>query len=496
MLLNPLSFVEEQDAAWFAANIPFFECPDESLQKVYYFRWQVFKKHIRETPDGYVITEFLPPVPWAGKYNTISCASGHHFYEGRWLHNQQYLDDYALFWFRKGGEPRKYSFWAADSLYARYLVTGDSRLLLELLPDLISNYEAWEAEKKDDNGLFWQYDGYDGMEFSIGGSGYRPTINSYMYGDARAIAKTAALARSNDVAHRYLLKARILKELVQQLLWDSEAQFFKVRLNRQGLAYTHNLPESWVRQMEGDQLEEGQLADVCELIGYVPWYFLLPDEGYEAAWKYIKEPLYFAAPFGPATAEQGHRFYGLKDSHECLWNGPSWPFATSQTLTAMANLIHNYEKSVITIEDYYNLLRMYANSHQIRLEDGKAVMWIDENLDPCTGEWIARKILHKRNDPNKDRGRDYNHSSYCDLIISGLIGIKPRNDHYLDIRPLIPASLWDYFCLENVPYHNRKITILYDRTGTRYGRGTGLRIYVNDIEKACFPDIQKVLIPI
>ena len=58
----------------------------------------------------------------------------------------KYLDDYSLFWFRKGGSPRSYSFWAADSLWSRFQVTGDDRLLKELLPDLIDNYEAWESD--------------------------------------------------------------------------------------------------------------------------------------------------------------------------------------------------------------------------------------------------------------------------------------------------------------------------------------------------------------
>ena len=31
-------------------------------------------------------------------------------------HDPRYLDDYAVFWFRKGGEPRRYSFWAADAM--------------------------------------------------------------------------------------------------------------------------------------------------------------------------------------------------------------------------------------------------------------------------------------------------------------------------------------------------------------------------------------------
>ena len=48
------------------------------------FLERVFKKHLQQTPDGFVVTEFLPKVGWAGKHNTISCAAGHHFREGRW----------------------------------------------------------------------------------------------------------------------------------------------------------------------------------------------------------------------------------------------------------------------------------------------------------------------------------------------------------------------------------------------------------------------------
>ena len=117
-------------AAWefLKSNIPLLDCPDKEIEQIYYFRWWTFRKAIRQTPDGFIITEFLPNVGWAGKHNSIDCAAGHHFREGRWLHDPKYLDDYARFWFRRGGSPRSYSFWAADSLWARFLVTGDDRL--------------------------------------------------------------------------------------------------------------------------------------------------------------------------------------------------------------------------------------------------------------------------------------------------------------------------------------------------------------------------------
>ena len=107
------------------------------------------------------------------------------------LRDQRYLDDYAVFWFRKGGQPRRYSFWAADALHARHKVHPNEALLAELLDDLVANYETWEKSRLDENGLFRQIDDRDGMEVSIGGSGYRAAINSYMYGDARAICVPA-----------------------------------------------------------------------------------------------------------------------------------------------------------------------------------------------------------------------------------------------------------------------------------------------------------------
>src|SRR5215469_18226754 len=133
-------------AAWnfLKKNIPLFECPDKEIETTYYFRWWTYRKHIKLTPDGFIITEFLPDVPWAGKDDSIDCATGHHIYEGRWLADSKYLDDYSVFWFRKGGEPRRYSTWLADALWSRYLVNGNTSSVEELLPDLVKNYEGWE----------------------------------------------------------------------------------------------------------------------------------------------------------------------------------------------------------------------------------------------------------------------------------------------------------------------------------------------------------------
>jgi predicted GH43/DUF377 family glycosyl hydrolase len=449
-------------AAWdfLKVNIPLLDCPDREIEEIYYFRWWTFRKHIKQTPEGFVITEFLPAVPWAGKFNTINCAAGHHLREGRWLADPRYLDDYASFWFRKGGEPRRYSFWAADAVWARAQVTGDDRLARELLPDLVTNYVAWEKSNRDTNGLFWQVDDRDGMEVSISGAlhpkhqGYRVTINSYMYGDALAIARIAERAGQAQLAAGFRAKAAEIKRLVQAKLWDPEAQFFKV------------LPRG----------ENTHWSDAREEHGYTPWYFDLPDADKAIVWKQMLDPQGFYAPFGPTTAEQRHpKFAVAYRGHECQWNGPSWPYSTAITLTALANLLNDYQQSAISTKDYVDLLKIYTRSHHLKLDDGRVVPWIDENLNPTNGDWISRTLLLQRGAKIPERGKDYNHSTYCDLVISGLIGLRPRADDTVEVNPLVPDT-WEFFCLDQIRYHGRWLTILWDKTGDRYHRGAGLHV--------------------
>ena len=465
------NYIDDKSAwEWLRNNIPFFEASDKGLEESYYFRWWTFRKHIKKTPDGFVITEFLPPVPWAGKFNTISCAAGHHFYEGRWLRDRRYLDDYTRFWLSKDGEPRRYSFWLADGLQARAMVVHDQQLPIDLLPGLIENYDQWEKTHLDANGLFWQIDDRDGMEISIGGSGYRATINSYMYGDALAIANIAESAWKKDVAKEFRDKAAKLKSLVETQLWDAQAGFYKV-LPRDAGAH---------------------LADVRELHGYVPWYFNLPGPGREIAWKQLTDPQGFYAPYGPTTTERRSPRFMFEHPHDCLWNGPSWPFATTQTLVALANLLNNYQQDVIGKKEYLELLRIYAHTQHLKLPDGKVIPWIDEDYNPLTGDPIARTVLYKNNDPNKDRGRDYNHSGYADLIITGLVGLRPRIDHAVEINPLVPEGGLTYFCLDKVVYHGTDLTILYDQTGDRYHKGKGLHVIANGQEIASASGLQRL----
>ena len=70
-----------------------FECSQKNFEEMYYYRWcDLLRKHIKETPVGYGMTEFLVNRSYADKYNLIACAIGHQIYESRWLRNSEYLN--------------------------------------------------------------------------------------------------------------------------------------------------------------------------------------------------------------------------------------------------------------------------------------------------------------------------------------------------------------------------------------------------------------------
>ena len=139
-VLDAQTFWDNRDWDWYKEHIPFFECPDTDLTTTYYYRWEVVTKHLTYgSPNtGYSFTEFIDRPFWSGAYGAISCPVGHQLYEVRWLRDPQYARDYAEYWFRtEGAQPRRYSCWLADALWAndqRVLATGSPLEVEEVLP--------------------------------------------------------------------------------------------------------------------------------------------------------------------------------------------------------------------------------------------------------------------------------------------------------------------------------------------------------------------------
>jgi hypothetical protein len=489
------------DAPWFEKNIPFFECSDPDTTRIYYYRWQLYKSHLKDLGTrGYIVTEFLDDVGWAfNPYQSLDDATGFHIHEGRWLKSNRYLDDYITFMY-SGANDRHFSDAIAAAVYARYLANGDRAFATMNLEGMKRLYESWADHYDPARGLYYIEPLVDATEYSIasidasggrdgfrGGDAFRPTINSFMYGNAMAISRLAGLAGDPNTERLYAAKAAALRDRVQKDLWNDDLRHFSDRYKVSN-EFVHN----W------DFIRGRELA------GYVPWYYGLPDDApkYNAAWGRLLSPDGFAGAYGLRTVEPGYEYYmkqyryAVEDGRrlpECQWNGPSWPFDTTLVLGAMANLLNDYTQDVVKADDYVRLLKQYARQHYL---DGQPDL--QEDYDPDRGKVIVGLA----------RSHHYNHSAFNDLVITGLVGLRPRADNVLEINPLVvggiaekggqtpgkqlangsqhsqekgsdPVFQVDYFCLENVPYHGQLVTIVYDRDGRRYRKGAGLSVYVN-----------------
>jgi hypothetical protein len=455
---------------WMQHVVPWFDSSDKQFEEMYYFRWYAWRKHLVKTPRGYLITEWLPK-PEMADYGALPDAAPFHIAEARWLREPAIAEDDARYWVSPGVDSHKYSDDLAATVRDLTLANGDRSFGTSLLPAMEANYKAWEDTQRDANGLFWSIDTRDAMEKSISGDGYRPTLNSYMYGDARAIAAMSEATGDKASADEFNRKADALRTLIETHLWNPKDQFYEVM---------SPAADSGIRQQKKfvDPATKLQLAGVREQIGYIPWMFDIPAVSHAVAWRQLFDPQGFDGKYGATTAERRSPRFRFASSDQCTWNGPEWPFAMTQTLLALAAYEDHPGAAAMTHADYYKLFSRYVLAQHLTLKDGHAIDWIDEDLDADTDEWIAKDMLIAKNN-QVGRGNYYNHSGFADPLITGLIGLRPRADDRIELRPLLPASEWSYFAIDALPYHGHLLTVLWDSTGARYGRGKGMKLLVD-----------------
>ncbi|MCY3008076.1 MAG: discoidin domain-containing protein [Planctomycetota bacterium] len=491
-LIRDQAFFDNQDWDWFVENIPFLDCPDADIQTTYYYRWELMTKHLTYgNPDtGYLFTEFIDRPFWSGAYGGISCPAGHQLYEARWLRQGTIAKDYSKYWLETpGAQPRNYSTWLADSVLAVDAVHPDAAHVAGLLDRLIANDQGWRKRHYDPTvGLFWQTGHDDGMEFNIasrqtqdilrGAPSYRPSFNAYMWADAKAIAQIAARQGRTQVQQEYDDFAQRLRETMVAKLWDPKRKFFfpmfKNNENRDGYEISAGTLVYEQGRFAGDS--HGR-----ELIGYVPWQFQMfePDSPYEVAWAKLMDRDGFFAEFGPSTVERNDPMFLLQKSC-CWWSGQSWPYATTQTLKALANVLQRSKSPTVTSEDYVKMLRIYAKSHR---KDGKP--YLAEALHPDTGSFEGHD--------GYNHSEHYFHSGFCDLVITGLVGVQPSHADEIILHPLAPST-WDYLALDGLVLRGHEVSILWDRTGERYKLGKGLSVFVDGKRVAQASDLSPIRI--
>ncbi|KAF2251460.1 hypothetical protein BU26DRAFT_283656 [Trematosphaeria pertusa] len=481
------------DAPWYRDRIPFFESSDSEITDVYYYRWNIFRAHQRDLgANGFISTEFLNDVSWqTTPWASLNDATGFHLLEGRWCRDRRFKSDYATFMYSPNSNTRQFSESMATSVWQGYLVDGVAEDAVRLLDPMQSVYAAWSDSYDSSKSLYWVEPIRDATEYTIssidasggqdgffGGFSFRPSINSYQYANARAIANLAALnGGMTDTVDSFDSQAASIKSRVQDALWNSTFEHFIDRY------YVNNTYVKYWDFIRGR-----------ELVGFVPWAHDLPDDNseYAQAWKHALNTSELQGPHGLRTVEPSYEYYMRQYRYEgtnpeCQWNGPVWPFQTTQVLTGLANFLDHYptgaSAGVVGTSDYTRLLKQYAQLHYNPERGG--ILDLEEDYYPDTGAPVV----------GLQRSPHYFHSGFVDLILTGLVGIRPSADDVLEVNPQADASSITYFRADRILYHGHDIAVQWDSDGSRYGQA-GLQLEVDGEVVASSPDLARLNVSI
>ena len=98
--------------------------------------------------------------------------------------------------------------------------------------------------------------------------------------------------------------------------------------------------------------------------------------------------------------------------------------------------------------------------------------------------------------PDRDRGKDYNHSTFIDLIIEGLVGLRALLGSLLIVQPLADPEVVNYFALDNVLYHGKNLSVIWDPEGTQWPKVgcKGFCVYIDGKQEASAGSLGRVQI--
>lgn len=485
------------DAAWYAPRIPLFQSSDATLNDVYYYRWAVFRAHQRDLGSlGFISTEFLDDVGWQlYPFAALNDAAGFHLGEARWLRDRRHAHDYIDFMYTYHpetatyGNDRHFSEAIADAAWRVSLVDGDLAGVAQHRAAMATIYDQWDDHFDASRGLYWVEPLADATEYTVasidasggadgftGGLAFRPSINSFQYANARAIASLAAAAGDAAAAATYTARAEAVRANFTASLWNSTLEHFIDRY------YETN-----------DYVTYWDFIRGRELVGLTPWNWDVPppdddEAGYAAAWAHALDASELLAGAGvPGTVEPSYEYYmqqyryddatGLK---ECQWNGPVWPFQTTSMLGGLANLLDHYPaQDVVTVGDYVGFLRAYAALHR----DDTGVLNLVEDYYPN-----GSTLVYLPRSPH------YFHSGFVDLVLSGLVGIRPRADDVLEVNPLVDDSV-SWFRADNVLYRGHNVSVQWDADGSHFGTA-GLVVGVDGAQVNASATLTRLVTPI
>lgn len=469
---DPLRAWLEEFEAWFERNVPAFACPDPWVQKMWCYRWWLVYKNLLDPHLDYM----QYPALYEGKHEfwgIVNLSVPMQIVEARWLRNPSYARGQALNVVagqihegREHGRYRDtYTDWIPWAFWALECVHPDRSLLPSLLRSARKHVDwersdlfvwdndplpvvegSWRTGMESQPSFFeftdplWDHRRCAAFDRERQTAVKRTDETCYLYLNYQGVAAMAEALGHQETATRYRALASRLREATLAKMWDPDTEFF------------YDLQPGTDRKALQSKCVTGFLFHWAGLAGAEHlgvWRHLSAPKEFWTAWPAptvaIDCPAYSPSNdwrIGPAASPEEPWYYG------CSWNGPTWNFSNALVADSLGQAIHLPGGETLlplfrefwerwTRLQYVNGDFNYPNTF--------------EHHNPETGQPLRN--IH-----------DYFHSYYNDILIRHIIGLTPRHDDLIELRPIDMG--WDHFALERVRYHGHDLDILWRRPGS------------------------------
>jgi len=480
---DPLSAHAREYDRWFADNVPFFDSSDAGFKKMWYYRWWIVRFQLAElrTPDlsGYAFYEGK-----LGFDNVIGFAVPAQVKELTYLRDPKFgLSQIANAYRNRApngavvdapGSPywgETYSHWiamATAEFNRVHPIPPD--MLKTLLPEMAEDVRAWmSVYDADGDGLperdrprvtgydldilsYWFFNDTKFDDRVMPPALERVDFASFVYANAAAGAELAEDAGDDDLAREFADRAARIRAATLADLWDDQTGFF-------------------YPQRATDHVR----APIRELHGFFPFTTLLaPNEPrYVRALDKFVDPNEFWARFPPVITSTAHYRQWTWEMDGLTRNIAPHPI--SMGARTLLQALKHYDQTTVTPEHFMQLMASYNDLVF------PGVNPFDPYWRPNVHEYYSKWEPHAVSDRPKpsDISHDF-HSMYCSLIVEGAVGLTPRRDERIELRPL--ARQWSYFLLDRLRYRGHDLRILWDRPDgqVRYdGYPEGFSLYID-----------------
>lgn len=471
---------------WWVDNVPYIQTPEENIDKTVIYRWWLSRfNYLDANIPGNVLQYPTSIEGVLGYNNAIDLTIGMFIDDLKWMRDPtwsygpwisagetagsqgQYRDNPA----DPGNWGASHTQWISEAAWDSYMIHGGPANIAEKFADYASANAKGQFKingRDTDNDLVidtnwnaWTGNDADAVSFDEHkGYALDRAESATEWAGAKAAAEAYRLSGNTDKATEMDEFAAKMKASYIKNLWDSKDKLVR---------------HKWVNGPGA-----GKLAKYKEINNYTPYSVgMMPAEGdadyaddYEAALRLLADadqhPIF---PF--ATANQADDKLVREDG-----NKPTNNFSIINSdlyFRAYQAAIRKYhandkDKQYVTPEMYKKLLYWNAFAHyqggDNRLPDQNE-FW--NNADTKNGgsiqyrSWIHHTQLGSTNW----------------TLIEDVAGMTSRTDDKIELNPIAMPG-WNYFTVNNLNYHGKNVTIVWDKDGSHYGGPAGYSVYIGD----------------